>query len=80
MLQIADWLEYQSLVFSCSLDDNLTSFRDILWSVQFWWKLFMERGQLKPMKYEPAIDFGDEGHTCGSQLSESYEADEMSLQ
>ena len=27
------------------------------------------------MRYEPAIDFGDEGHDCGSKLSESYEAD-----
>lgn len=31
------------------------------------------------MKYEPAIDFGDEGHACGSQLSKSDEVDEMSF-
>ena len=31
------------------------------------------------MKYEPAIDFGDGGHACGSQLSKSDEVDEMSF-
>lgn len=35
MPQTADWLEHQSLVFSCRLNDYLTSFGDILWNVQF---------------------------------------------
>ena len=79
MPHIVDWLEYQNLVFSCSLNDHLTSFRDILWNVQFLWSLCIKGGQWNPMKYKPSIDFGGEGHDCGSQLNELYEADEMSL-